>query len=183
MNEGLDTGPVLLRTEEAIDPDDDAGSLGARLAAVGARLLLDTVDRLAAGDLEPTPQDDALATFAPKLGPDDRWIDWTRPAEEIVLRIRALSPDPGASTWFRGDVLKLFRATARSQAGEPGTVLEISRDGFVVAAGEGSVAPLELAPAGRKHMSGADFVRGHRPEVGERLEPGPAAGDSAAPDR
>jgi methionyl-tRNA formyltransferase len=183
MDEGMDTGPILLRAEEAVDAEDDAGSLGDRLAAVGARLLLDTVDRLAAGDLESTPQDDAQATFAPKLGPDDRWLDWSRPAEEIVRRVRALSPDPGASTRFRGDVLKLFRATARPEGGEPGTVLEVGRDGFVVAAGEGSVAPLVLAPAGRRRMSGGDFVRGHRPEVGERLEPGTTSGDSAAPDR
>jgi methionyl-tRNA formyltransferase len=183
MDEGLDTGPILLRAEEAIDPEDDAGSLGDRLAAAGARLLLDTVDRLAAGDLEPTPQDDALATFAPKLRSDDRWIDWSRPAEEIVRRVRALSPDPGASTRFRGEVLKLFRATVRPEGGEPGAVVEIGRDRFIVAAGERSVALIELAPAGRKRMSGGDFVRGHRPEVGERLERGTTAGDSAARDR
>jgi methionyl-tRNA formyltransferase len=178
MDEGMDTGPILLRAEEAIDPEDDAGALGDRLAAVGARLLIDTIDRLAAGDLEPTPQDEALATVAPKLGLDERWIDWTRPAEEVVRRIRALSPDPGASTRFHGDVLKLFRATARPETGEPGTVLDVGRDRFLVAAGAGAVAPLELAPAGRKRMSAGDFVRGYRPEVGERLEPGAAAGDS-----
>jgi methionyl-tRNA formyltransferase len=183
MEEGLDTGPILLRAEEAVDPEDDAGTLGDRLAAVGARLLLDTVDRLAGGDLEPTPQDDALASFAPKLGPEDRWIDWNRPADEVHRRVRALAPDPGASTKFRGDVLKMFRATTRPESGAPGTVIEVGKDGFVVAAGAGSIAPLEVAPAGRKRVSAGDFVRGARLEVGERFEPPASAGDSAAADR
>jgi methionyl-tRNA formyltransferase len=182
MDEGMDTGQILLRAEEAIAPEDDAASLGDRLAAVGARLLLDTVDRLAAGDLEPTPQDDALATYAPKLGPDDRWIDWTRRAEEIARRVRALSPDPGASTRFRGALLKVFRATARPESGEPGSVLEVGRDGFLLAAGEGSLAPLEVAPAGRRRMSAAEFVRGYRPEVGEHLEAGTTEADPPARD-
>src|SRR5205807_4696046 len=80
MDEGMDTGPILLRAEEAIDEDDDAGSLGDRLAGIGARLLVDTIDRLATGDVEPTPQDDARATLAPKLTSEDRWLDWSRPA-------------------------------------------------------------------------------------------------------
>ena len=181
MDEGLDTGPILLRAEEPVDPEDDAGSLGDRLAAVGARLLTDTVDRLAGAGLQATPQDDALVSFAPKLGPEDRWIDWTRPADEVHRRVRALSPDPGATTRFRGDVLKMFRATTRPESGTPGTVIEVGKDGFVVAAGAGSVAPLEVAPAGRRRMSAGDFVRGARLGVGERFEP--PAPDSAAADR
>jgi methionyl-tRNA formyltransferase len=183
MDEGMDTGPILLRAEEAIDPEDDSGSLGDRLAGIGARLLVDTLDRLAAGELEPAPQDDAVATAAPKLRPEDRWVDWARAADEIVRRIRALGPHPGASAWFRGQVLKVFRALRRSQTGEPGTVLEVGGDGFVVAAGEGSVAPLELAPAGRRRMSAPEFVRGYRPEPGERFGRGPENPDSATADR
>ena len=178
MDEGMDTGPVLLRAEEAVDEDDDAGSLGDRLAGIGARLLVDTVDRLAGGDLEPQPQDEAAATFAPKLGPDDRWVDWNRPAGELVRLVRALAPDPAASTQLRGDTLKLLRATERPEAGEPGTVVTVRKDGFVVAAGEGAVAPLEVAPAGRKRMTAGEFVRGARLEQGERLGPKTAGGDS-----
>src|SRR5438105_2231567 len=81
MDEGMDTGPILLQAEEAIDQADDAGSLGERLAAIGGRLLVDTIDRLEAGTLEPMPQDDAAATRAPKLTADDRWLDWTLGAE------------------------------------------------------------------------------------------------------
>jgi methionyl-tRNA formyltransferase len=169
MDEGMDTGPILLQAEEAIDVDDDAGSLGDRLAGIGGRLLLETIDRLAAGDLEPTPQEDAGATFAPKLAPEDRRLDWARQAEVVRRRVRALSPDPGASARFRGDVLKVFRARVRHDRGEPGAVVAVGKDGFVVACGEGSLALEELAPAGRKRMTGAEFVRGYRPEIGERL--------------
>ena len=132
-------------------------------------MLLDTIDRLAAGDLEPVPQDEAGATVAPKLSPEDRWLDWARPAEELRRRVRALSPDPGASARFRGEVLKVFRARIRDERGEPGAVVAVGKDGFVVACGEGSLALEEVAPAGRKRMTGAEFVRGYRPEIGERL--------------
>src|SRR5438105_2008379 len=166
MDEGMDTGPILLQAEEAIDEDDDAGSLGDRLAGIGGRLLLDTIDRLAAGDLEPAPQDEAAATFAPKLTAEDRWLDWSRPAEELRRRVRAMSPDPGASARFRGDVLKTFGARVRDETGEPGAVVAVGRDGFVVACGAGSLGIEDVAPAGRKRMTAAEFIRGYRPEVG-----------------
>ena len=169
MDEGLDTGPVLLQAEEAIDPDDDARSLGDRLAALGARLLVDTVDRLEAGDLHPTPQDELRATFAPKLTAEDRWLYWTRPTEELWRRVRALAPDPAASTRFRGDVLKVFRSAAHDGDGEPGTILNAGPEGLLVATGDGALGLLEVGPAGRKRMSAPDFVRGYRPELGERL--------------
>src|SRR5207302_3839751 len=145
--------------------------------------LVDTVDRLAAGDLEPTPQDDAAATYAPKLATGDRWIDWERPADEIVRRVRALAPAPGSSTRFRDRDLKVSRAAARPGRGDAGAVLEVGREGFVVAAGEGSVAPLELAPAGRRRMTAAEFVRGYRPTPGERFEAGPETPERASPGR
>ena len=92
MDEGMDTGPILLQQEEPIDPEDDSGSLGARLAAIGGRLLVDTMDRLEAGTVRGQPQDGARATFAPKLKPEDEVVDWSRPAEAIVRLIRALAP-------------------------------------------------------------------------------------------
>jgi methionyl-tRNA formyltransferase len=169
MDEGMDTGPILLQAEEAIDPEDDAGSLGRRLAAIGARTLVDTIDRLAAGTVDPRPQDELLATFAPKLSAGDRWLDWERPAEELLRRVRALGPQPAASTRFRGDVLKVFRAAVHEGSGPPGSVLAIGEEGFLVAAGEGALGLLEVGPAGRRRMGAPEFVRGHRPEVGEIL--------------
>ena len=169
MDAGMDTGPILLQAEEAIDPEDDAGALGSRLAAVGARLAVDTVDRLEGGDVEEKPQDELRATFAPKLSADDRWLDWTRPAHELWRRVRALGPDPAASTRFRGDVLKVYRAAVHEGDGKPGTVLAAGPEAFLVATARGALGLLEVAPAGRRRMSTAEFLRGHRPEPGERL--------------
>ncbi len=110
----MDTGPVLARREEAIRPEDDTGSLGARLARIGAEAWSRSCSpRLVDGTATPTPQD-GTATRAPKLGPADRIVDWTRPADAVVRRVRAFAPDPGANTTFRGHDLKLLRAEAPS---------------------------------------------------------------------
>ncbi|MFL5799083.1 MAG: methionyl-tRNA formyltransferase [Actinomycetota bacterium] len=171
MDEGLDTGPVLVRREEDVRPEDDAGSLGERLARVGGEALVATLDGLADGTLAPTPQQ-GEPTFASKLKPEDRWLRWTEPAADVVRRVRALSPDPAASTRFRGDVLKVFRAAVDEAGGpapDPGAVLGVDGDALVVGAGKGAVRLEEVAPAGRRRMTGADFARGHRPHPGERL--------------
>ncbi|MEW6059857.1 MAG: methionyl-tRNA formyltransferase [Actinomycetota bacterium] len=169
IEERLDAGPILLQRSEPIYPSDDAGSLGARLSVLGARVLVETLDLLSGGELHPKPQDDRLATFAPKVGPADRVIDWSKAARELVNLVRALAPEPAAETGFRGRSLKVLRAEAVEASGEPGTVVEAGRDGLVVATGEGGFRPLEIVPAGRKRMSAAEFVRGFRPLVGEHL--------------
>ena len=177
MDEGMDTGPILLQSEEAIDPDDDAGSLGARLAAIGGRLLVDTLDRLAAGTIEERPQDDALATVAPKITAEDEVIDWSAGAERVVRQVRALSPAPGARTSFRGRILKVFKASARPLGGPVSlsdpteSVGSIFGAGFsgppvpVVSAGGRRVVVLEeVQPEGKRRMSGEEFWRGYRPQ-------------------
>lgn len=169
MDAGLDTGPILLQREEPIAPQEDAGTLGLRLATLGADLLIETLDLLSSGTPVGRPQDDALATFASKLGPDDRALRWGEPARALVNRCRALSPTPAATTSFRGSALKVWRGEAVDGSGEPGRVVAVDRDGFVIATGDGGFRPLDLAPAGRRRMSGGDFVNGLRPEVGERL--------------
>ena len=176
MDPGMDTGPILLRAEEAIDPRDDAGSLGGRLALLGAHLLVDALDRLEAGGLEPVPQDEAAASYAPKLTAADRVIRWEAGDEEIVRRVRALAPEPSATTTFRERGLKVFRAEAvdprrleASATGKPGVIAVTTAQGLAVAAGRGGVELVEVAPEGRRRMSGAEFVRGYRPKVGETL--------------
>jgi len=169
MDKGLDTGPVILQREERIQPEDDAGALGARLAEIGAALLIETVDMLAAGPVAPRQQDPSLATFAPKFTSEDRVLDWANPARLLVNLVRALAPTPGATTTFRGEGLKVLRAEAVDATGEPGEVVEVGRDGFVVATTDGGLRPTLVAPAGRRPMAGSDFVNGHRPTVGERL--------------
>lgn len=170
MDRGLDTGPVLMQRAEPIGPDDDAGSLGARLAQMGAAVLVESIDRLASGPVAPTPQDHTLATFAPKFAPQDRWLDWNAAADLLARLVRALSPEPAASARFRGEILKVFRAEATEAAGVPGVVVDVGDDGFVVATGRGGFRPLEVAPAGRRRMTAAEFVRGYRPVSGEVLE-------------
>jgi methionyl-tRNA formyltransferase len=170
MDTGQDTGPILRNRPEPIREDDDGGSLGARLAGIGADLLVETLDDLSAGRATPVPQEDSLATYAPKLGPADRRLLWSEPAGKLVNRVRAFAPDPGAAATFRGRPLKVLRAQAVEGAGQPGAVIDVDENGFVVATADGGFRPLEVAPAGGRRMSAADFARGHHPVRGERLE-------------
>lgn len=169
MDEGADTGPILLQQQEPIRDSDDAGSLGARLAEAGGSLLVRTLDRLETGDLQERPQDDAAATLAPKIRSEEEWLDWSEDARHVGLRVRALAPDPGARTRFRDRILKVLRARASDGGGEPGTIVAVSGDALGVAAETGVVYLEEVLPEGRKRMSGSEFIRGYRPEVGERL--------------
>jgi methionyl-tRNA formyltransferase len=176
MDEGLDTGPVLARGEVAIRSDDDAGSLGERLATLGAEMVLEVIHGVAIGEpFSPSPQEGSVSpsfgpSFAPKFGPADRVVDWRQPAGAIVRRIRAFAPDPGATTTWRGEDFKLLRAEeAGSKEGDPGTVMEADRNSVTIAAGSGAVRLLEVARAGRRRMSGGDWARGVHDVVGERL--------------
>jgi methionyl-tRNA formyltransferase len=169
MEAGLDTGGVLAQARVPIDPEDDAGSLGERLALVGGGLLVQTLDALSTGSIGPVPQEGSAATYAPKLGPADRRIDWSAPAGTIANLVRALAPRPCATSAFRGRPLKLYRARQVEGDGAPGAVIEVDRAGFAVAAGRGALRILELAPAGRSRMEASAFVNGFRPVPGERL--------------
>jgi methionyl-tRNA formyltransferase len=169
MDEGLDTGPVLARSEQAIRPDDDAGSLGARLAAIGADVVAEVLLGLAEGRAIPTPQS-GDATFAPKLGPADRVLDWMQPADALVRRVRAFAPDPGANTSFRRGDLKLLRADVGGPAeAAPGTIVDVDREGVVVATGSGTIRLLEVAASGRRRMPAPDWARGVRDLIGDRF--------------
>jgi len=174
LDEGLDTGPVLASLEEPIHPDDDAGGLGERLARLGAPLLVEELRALQAGTAVSVTQDDATATYASKPRPEERVIDWEDAADSIVRRVRAFAPTPGATTTFRDAPLKVLRAAARAdgdapeEGASPGEV-RFGRDGVpLVTAFAGEVALLEVAPAGRARMPGADWARGARLERGER---------------
>ena len=173
MDEGLDTGPMILSEEVAIEPGEDAGTLGGRLASIGARVLVSAVRSLAAGTASPRPQDPALATSAPKLSKSERTIDWNGPASTVVRQVRALCPEPGAETSRAGRTLKIFSAETVDPAPvlrhEPGTVVEVLRDSLVVAAAGSGVRLIEVAEASRKRMSAGAWARGSRLSAGERL--------------
>jgi methionyl-tRNA formyltransferase len=168
LEEGMDTGPVLLAERTPIGPDETAGELTARLAALGAPVLLAAVRGLVEGTIAPQPQDLEQATYAPKITPDDARLDWTADAEGLARAVRAFNPAPGAHTTFRGERLKVHRAVPVDQAdGEPGTV-HLVDGSLVVACGDGGLRLDEVQPAGKPRMAGAAFVNGYRP-AGEQL--------------
>jgi methionyl-tRNA formyltransferase len=169
MEEGLDTGPVLLQVEETIHDGDDAGGLGGRLAERGGDLLVETLDGLEAGSIEERPQDESIATMAPKLRRDEEWIDWSEDAEAVIRRIRALAPEPGARTRDGTSTLKVIRATLADGEGEPGEVVASTKRSVAVAAGTGAVMLEEVVPEGRRRMRGEEWARGRQPRVGERI--------------
>lgn len=177
MDEGMDTGPILATVETSIGPGEDAGSLGARLAGLGARLLVETLLGLATGTVEPHPQRDDGATLAPKPRPEERVIDWAEGAGAIVRRVRAFAPEPGATTTFRGEPLKVLTAETRPVADAPqalppvpGRLTIDPLDGTPGVDVVGTVVRLlDVAPAGRKRMPGADWARGARFRPGEHL--------------
>ena len=176
MDEGMDTGPILATRQTAIDPEEDAGTLGARLAEIGGPLLTETLLALDEGTVEPRSQDHTAATYAPKLLPEERTVEWGR-IESIARRVRAFAPDPGAVTTFRGGRLKLLRVKPRPIAGSLTNItppktgeIRISEDDTpLVFAGGGAIELLEVAPAGRRRMTGAEWARGARILPDERL--------------
>ncbi|HUG52824.1 MAG TPA: methionyl-tRNA formyltransferase [Vicinamibacteria bacterium] len=173
IDEGLDTGPLLMARSAAIGEEETTPELEARLAALGAAVLLETLEGLARGTLEPRPQDHSRATVARRLEKDDARMDWTRPAEEIARRVRGLQPWPGTATRLAGRELKVLRARpepAPPAGTPPGTVIAADGDGIVVAAGGGTrLRLLEVQPESRRAMSAAAFAAGARLEPGVRL--------------
>jgi methionyl-tRNA formyltransferase len=195
LEEGMDTGPILSQVEVEIGEDEPAGHLLGRLAELGAPVLVDSVRRLVAG-ATPTPQPRDGVTLAPKITPDDVAIDWTATARQVRDLCRSADPAPGAHTTFRGKRLKVYAAPvapaeatstdadaagadAAAAAGDgdlvpaPGTVLERSSAGVLVACGEGAVRLTEVQPEGKARMGGDGFANGYRPEPGEWLGSAP----------
>ena len=168
MDEDLDTGPVLACERVSIGPLTTAGELHDRLAALGAPLIVRTVEGLAGGTLAPVDQPTSGITHAPKIAADDARLDWRRSAVELERLIRAMAPTPGA--WFehRAERIKVAMAIVSelSSAADPGTVVDRE---LTVRCGVGSLRLLRLQRAGRKPMSATEFLRGYRLEAGTVL--------------
>ncbi len=171
LDEGMDTGPVLLERRVPITDDDTAGSVFARLAPLGAEALIEAIACLDL--LVPLPQDGTRATHAPMLTKADGAIDFARPAAAVAAWIRGVDPWPGATVTLRGQPLKIFGAKATEGQGAPGTVLAIDARGVVVACAEGAVAIAEWQAPGRKRLSAAQFAQGRGVVVGDVLAAGP----------
>ncbi|MBI2957111.1 MAG: methionyl-tRNA formyltransferase [Acidobacteria bacterium] len=180
LDEGLDTGPIFLQREVPIAEDDNALTLSHRLAEVGAELMVETLRRLAAGQLTPEPQDHSRATKAPLLKREHGRLNFSLPARDISNRIRGLVPWPGAFTSFRGTLLHIWHAKPVGppagvvQPPAPGTLL-VERHALYVACGPEASGNTwlrleELQPAGRKRLSATDFINGFHVRTGEKLE-------------
>ncbi|MCC2640941.1 MAG: fmt [Nitrospira sp.] len=172
MDEGMDTGDMLLQEKVAIHPDDTADALAVRLADVGGRLLIETLRRLKAGTLTPQPQDHAQATMAPLLTKEDGLIDWTLTAMEIGHRVRGLSPWPGAYTQVNGERWVIWRVAVEeeSQKAAPGTVAKVTKDRIDVATGGGTIQLIEIQPSNSRRMTVAQYLAGHRLTEGTNLQ-------------
>jgi methionyl-tRNA formyltransferase len=168
MEEGLDSGPVLLRVATPIGPDETAGALAERLAEVGADALTQTLALVGAGRGRALPQDPSGATYAPKIDREQARLDWTRDAEALARQVRAFDPAPGAWTTLGEASLKLFGATTAAGGGQAGAVLEAG-DRLVVACGNGALALREIQPAGKTRLPVEAWVRGRGVSVGDRL--------------
>jgi methionyl-tRNA formyltransferase len=168
LDEGMDTGPILLAQKTDVWPRETAWELTERLAKLGAPLLVRAVRGLVDGSLRPTPQDDRLASYAPKINPEDARLDWTRTATELEQAVRGFNPIPGAHTTFTGARLKIYSAAVADAEGPPGEVVRLDGAGPVVACGRDGLRLETVQPAGKAHMSGRDFANGYRP-LGQRL--------------
>lgn len=162
LDQGMDTGPILLSRTVPIGETETAGGLHDRLAQIGAGLLVETIAGIKAGTVSPRPQPDQGVSLAPRLKKSDGLVDWSRPADELARLVRGLDPWPGAHTLFRGKNLKLFGGKKGPGLGEPGRVLSLDQGLLHVAAGQGSLAVAELQLAGKKRLGAAEFWRGQR---------------------
>lgn len=191
LTEGMDEGPLLGSAAVDVLDDDTSGSLGARLAEIGAPLLVERLKMYVDGSIEPQEQDHDSATYAPKISGEEARIDWTRPAQAIRNQIRGLNPAPGAWTTLRGNRVKVLRAESyeprnpyeifdgseridalqgnrRAASGSPGQIVDGSK--LMVKTGEGALLLTEVQPAGKRAMTGAELARGLRPASGESFE-------------
>ena len=173
MTERLDAGDIILQECTPIGPRETAGELLARLAGMGARLLVAALALIVASTAPRRPQDERQATLAPSLRKEERLIPWQEPAAAVVARVRALSPRPGALTRHEGRQLKVLRARTLEKlcpaAGTAGQVVEISRDGILVGAGVGCVLLEQLQPESGKIMTALEYARGYRVSPGQTL--------------
>lgn len=169
----MDAGPVLLQQAEPIRPRDTAGTLGDRLAVLGAELLCRALDQVARETAHPIPQDERLATYAPKLTPEDTHLDWARDALALDRLIRGLLPEPGAVTRFGGRRVKVLEAYVEAASGSPpGTVVAVDHDrGVLVATGQEGLRLTQVQPENRRAMGASEFARGYRVGPGDAFGP------------
>jgi len=172
MDEGMDSGDLLLTRSTSIDPNECVDSLTERLKVMGAELIVETIKTF--DQIQPVQQDHEQATYARLLKKEDRWIRWDEDATAVYNRYRALSPTPGVLTEFRGKRLLLKSMEIAALAGgtppeTPGTILAADKAGVAVACGKGTISILSCQPENKKPVSSADWINGHQVKTGEIL--------------
>lgn len=172
MNEGLDTGDMLLKVEIPVEADETGGSLFDKLADAGAKLCVETLVGLEAKTITPEPQGEALTSYAKMMTKELGNIDWTQSAVAIERLIRGLTPWPSAYTNWNGKVMKIWSAKVEGASREaaPGTIVEVEKDAFYVQTGDGLLKVCELQIPGKKRMDAGAFLRGYQVKAGEVLE-------------
>jgi len=161
MDEGLDTGPILLQEEVDISREDTAGSLSIRLASLGASLLIETFEGIRKGSVMPRAQP-GEASYAPPLKKEDGLIDWSKSAFEIRNFVRAMQPWPSAYCMLEGERVTILKAEALEGSGLPGTVIRTSKGQLCVGTGQGLISLLELQPSGKRPMPASAFILGRK---------------------
>ena len=170
MDEGLDTGNMLLKKICPIAADDNAQTLHDKLAILGAEVIVEALCLLEQNRLMPTPQDSTLATYAAKLSKAEAQIDWSNHAEHIALAIRAYNPFPVATVTFNALPIKIWQASVRTDLkGQPGTVLAVEKSGILVACGQGALCLEILQRPGAKALPALQFVQGFAVHPGDRF--------------
>lgn len=168
MAEGLDTGDIIRTKETPVGAEETAGELFERLSALGAECLSETLPLLEAGTAPRTPQDDALASWAPPIGKAMARLDFSGKAREICNLVRGLNPSPMARAMLDGKLIRIHKARVAEGSGEPGCVIDPAR--LVVACGDGAVELAAVQLEGKKPMPGTEFARGKRLQGGERFQ-------------
>jgi methionyl-tRNA formyltransferase len=173
----LDAGPILLQARTPIVADETAGELALRLSELGAGALIETLALLELGLAKPQPQDESLATYAPKLTREMAQVDWTRSAHEVGRHVRAYDPRPGAWGRLNGAEVKLFgaRVAPRGSSREAGDVIAIDAEGMLIACGGGAVRVAQVQPAGKRRLAPVDWAHGRGVAVGDRFDTAAAA--------
>ena len=169
MDEGIDTGDILLKKTIKIDADETSGSLFDKLMALGAKTILETLDELEKGSLTPTKQGESPTAYAKMLTKAMGLIDFTRSAKELDCFVRGMDPWPSAYTLLAGKTLKLWKVRAVEKSGKAGSVIEIGKESFTIACGEGAIEVLEVQLEGKKRMSAGDFLKGSTLNKGQEL--------------
>ena len=168
MDIGMDTGDMLLQGSLPITDEDNTGTMFEKLAVLGGELLIQTLDGLKQGTIQPVKQNEAEATHAARILKEDEVIDWKKPADELFCQVRGLAPAPGAYTVWNGQRLKIWksRVSEKETGKTPGTLVEIGKDYLLVQTGKGCLEVLELQPAGKKAMPAKAFCNGTGVETG-----------------